>query len=92
MEPSPSRVFEDTSADLFAFVGNSYLVYFVRLSGWPSLRMWNKSDPTSRDVIRVLREFFTALGDPVRFRSDNGPHFTKRENRQDFTLIRYQFS
>ena len=68
MEPSPKRVFEDTSADLFAFAGNSYLVYVDRLSGWPSLRVWNKRDPTSRDVIRVLREFFTVLGVPVRFR------------------------
>ena len=82
MEPSPSRVFEDTSADLFAFAGNSYLVYVDRLSGWPSLRVWNKRDPTSRDVIRVLREFFTALGVPVRFRSDNGPQFNSREFTQ----------
>ena len=90
MEPSPSRVFEDTSADLFAFAGNSYLVYGDRLSGWPSLRVWNKRDPTSRDVIRVLREFFTALGVPVRFRSDNGPQFNSREFTQ--FLSRWEYS
>ena len=82
MEPSPSRVFEDTSADLFAFAGNSYLVYVDRRSCWPSLRVWNKRDPTSRDVIRVLWEFFTALGVPVRFWSDNGPQFNSREFTQ----------
>ena len=82
MEPSPSRVFEDTSANLFAFAGNSYLVYVDRLSRWPSLRVWNKHDPTSRDVVRVLREFFTALGVLVQFRSDNGPQINSCEFTQ----------
>ena len=53
-----------------------------RLSGWPSLRVRNKRDPTTRDVIRVLREFFTALGVPVQIRSDNGPQFNSREFTQ----------
>ena len=33
-DPTPSRPFEDVSADLFSYAGKSYLVYVDRLSGW----------------------------------------------------------
>jgi len=78
VEPSPARVFEDVSADLFSYAGNTYLVGVDRLSGWPSIHVWYRKDPSAADVIKVIRQNFTALGVPVRFRSDNGPQFKAR--------------
>ena len=80
--PLPDRVFEEVSADLFSYAGNTYLAYVDRLSGWPSIAVWYKRDPSSADVIKVVRENFVALGVPVQFRSDGGPQFSSREFAQ----------
>eukprot|EP00117_Sycon_ciliatum_P038875 scpid16023/ scgid28814/ Transposon Ty3-G Gag-Pol polyprotein; Gag3-Pol3; Transposon Ty3-1 TYA-TYB polyprotein; Capsid protein; p24; Spacer peptide p3; Nucleocapsid protein p11; Ty3 protease; p16; Spacer peptide J; Reverse transcriptase/ribonuclease H; p55; Integrase p61; Integrase p58 len=77
--PMPSRVFEEVSADLFSHAGNHYLVYADRLSNWPCIAVWYRRDPTSRDVIQILRGNFVAFGVPTEFRSDGGPQFASKE-------------
>ena len=76
---SPSYVFECVSADLFDYAGNSYLVYTDRLSGWLSIAVWYKRAPLSKEVIRVVRQYFATMGVPVRFKSDGGPQFASRD-------------
>ena len=80
--PLPDRVFEEVSADLFSYAGNTSLAYVDRLSGWPSIAVWYKRDPSSADVIKVVRENFVSLGVPVQFRSDGGPQFSSWEFAQ----------
>ena len=78
-DPHPSRVFEDVSADLFDFAGSKYLVYVDRLRERSTVDRWKGRDPTSADVIKVVRKNFRDLGVPVRFRSDGGPQFKSLE-------------
>ena len=74
IEPTPTRIFEDVSVDLFSYEGSHYLVYADRLSGWPTVDRWKNKDPTS-DVTRAIRRNFMDLGVPLRLRSDGGPQF-----------------
>ena len=78
-EKPPTRIFEDTSADILSYAGRSYLVYVDRLSGFPALHLFSRGDTTSRQVIRALRENFVTLGVPVRLRTDGGPQFTSHD-------------
>ena len=50
-DPPPTRVFEDTSADLFSYAGHQYLVYVDRYSGWPCVRVL----PSRRLISRRYR-------------------------------------
>ncbi len=79
MEPEPTLVFEDCSADLFQYGSNNYLIYADRLSGWPAVTAWMGKTPTSGDVISALKKNFVDLGIPVRLRSDGGPQFASAE-------------
>lgn len=79
MEPEPTRVFEDVSADLFTHGHNNYLIYADRLSGWPTVTAWMGKTPTSADIIGALKKSFVDLGIPVRLRSDGGPQFASAE-------------
>ena len=81
MDPPPTRVFQDFSADLFSHGGHYFLAYADRLSGWTTVEMWNK-DPTAREVAKAVAGNFVDLGVPVRFRSDGGPQFTGSEFTQ----------
>ena len=74
----PTRIFEDTSADLFTYQGRHYLAYADRYSGWTTVDTWKK-DPSAKEVIRALAQRFADLGVPNRFSSDGGPQFTARE-------------
>jgi hypothetical protein len=73
-DPLPTRVFEDTSADLFQSGRLHVLVYADRLSGWPVIHRWMR-DPTAREVTQAIIGNFVDLGVPVRIRTDNGPQF-----------------
>ena len=75
-DPSPTRVFEDVSVDIFCHAGNHYLVYADRLSGWPAVFEFVKRDLCSRDVIRSCMLCFADFGVPVRVRSDSGTNLT----------------
>jgi len=74
----PSRVYEVVTVDLFTLDKKHFLVYSDRLSGFPSVAMWNK-DPSSADVIKVVLRLFVSTGVPVRLRSDGGPQFSSEE-------------
>ncbi|MFO0089677.1 MAG: RNase H-like domain-containing protein, partial [bacterium] len=78
-DPLPTRVFEDTSADLFDYAGNTYLVYADRLSGWPRIDVWYRKGASTSDVIKALTTAFMDLGVPVRLRTDGGPQFSSAE-------------
>jgi hypothetical protein len=78
-DPSPTRVFEDVSVDIFCHAGNHYLIYADRLSGWPAVFEFVKRDLCSRDVIRSCMRCFADFGVPVRVRSDGGTNLTSAE-------------
>ena len=78
-DPSPTRVFEDVSVDIFCHAGNHYLVYADRLSGWPAVFEFVKRDLCSRDVIRSCMRCVADFGVPVRIRSDGGTNLTSAE-------------
>ena len=80
-DPTPSRPFEDVSADLFSYAGKSYLVYVDRLSGWVKISEF-RQDPSSQQVISALRQYFVDTGVPVRIRTDGGPQFASSKYRQ----------
>ena len=77
-EPTPSRVFEDVSADYFLCSGRDFLVYTDRLSGWPVIYAFNRGNTTAHSLIRACRRCFVDLGVPVQFRCDGGPQFSSR--------------
>ena len=80
MQPDeiPTRVFESVSMDLFSHGGKHFLVYADRYSGWPEVEEF-RNDPTSAQVIKVLRKHFGRTGIPKKIRSDGGPQFASRE-------------
>ena len=78
-EPPPSRVFQVASADFFTFVGNLYLVYADRLSGWLEVA---QVSATARSTICALSTWFVRLGVPLRLRTDGGPPFTSYDFQQ----------
>lgn len=84
--PTPSRVFECVSSDLFEFRGRSFLIYVDRLSGFPFVTEW-VSDPTANQVVKIMRKYFVLCGVPVSIRTDGGPQF-KAKVFQDF-LVRW---
>ena len=79
LEPTPTRIFEDVSVDLFSHSKNHYLIYVDRLSGWPTIDAWLGRDVCTRDINKSLSKNFSDLGVPVTLRSDGGPQFTSAE-------------
>ena len=74
----PERPCDVVSADLFYTGGKVYMILADRLSGYPLVDSWMK-DPTSRQVIRKLMEYFSQFGKPLKFRSDGDPQFGSKE-------------
>uniref|UniRef100_A0A0K2UI99 Putative LOC100890456 [Strongylocentrotus purpuratus] n=1 Tax=Lepeophtheirus salmonis TaxID=72036 RepID=A0A0K2UI99_LEPSM len=68
-DPIPMRSFESTSADLFEYGENHYLVYGDRLSGYPYVEEF-KRVPSLGEVIVTLRKIFSEHGIPVKIRTD----------------------
>ena len=77
-DPMPRYPFQRSSSDLFFFEDRHYLVYACMLSGYPLVHRWNDS-PSSLQVIRKLREYFSVFGIPTILRSDNGPQYSSAE-------------
>lgn len=76
-DPLPTRIFEDTSADLFQSGRLHVLVYAGRLSQLASdPSVDGLMDPTDREVIQAINCNFLDLGVTVRIRTDNGPKFS----------------
>ena len=77
----PERPFYVVSADLFYIGKKVFMVYADRLSGYPMVSMWN-SDPSTKQVIKVLQNNFSMFGKPLKFRSDGGSQFASREMKE----------
>ena len=78
-EITPTRIFEETSTDLFSYAGKEYLVYSDRFSGWPTIFQFNQGETKTKQIIYALRKCFADLGVPIRLRTDGGPQFTSRD-------------
>ena len=76
----PKRPFDSVSADLFQVGNKHYLAYADRLSGYPLVNCWMKV-PTSAQVIKEMREYFSLFGKPLKFRSDGGGQFDSGKMR-----------
>ena len=63
---------EEVGVDLFYF-GNDWIIMVDRYSGYFMIKQLNKT--TTRAVIKVLQDWFTAFGWPKAVRSDGGPQF-----------------
>ena len=81
-EEEPSRPFEVATSDLFEHGGKQYLIYADRYSGYPLVEKFN-SAPSSSDLTKTFRKFFSTMGVPNILRSDNGPQYRSKET-QDF--------
>ena len=80
-EKIPSAPFVEVSTDLFSESGQSFLVLTDLFTGWPLVHRWYQ-DPTSGQIINVLKHWFSSTGIPVRLKSDNGPQYSAEEFRQ----------
>ncbi|XP_059097969.1 uncharacterized protein K02A2.6-like [Tigriopus californicus] len=65
---------EKVTSDLFMFGSHHYLVYADRYSGYPLLSRFSSS-PSSSDLIKEFRFYFSLMGTPNILRSDNGPQY-----------------
>ena len=77
-EKIPSGPFVEVSTDLFSESGQSFLVLTDLFTGWPLVHRWYQ-DPTSGQVINVLKHWFSSTGIPMRLKSDNGPQYNADE-------------
>ena len=80
-ETIPSVPFEEVSTDLFSESGQSFLVMTDLFTGWPQVYRWY-NDPTTRQVVNVLKHWFSSTGIPLRLKSDNGPQYSSDEFNQ----------
>ena len=79
-DPTPTRPFQETAADLFQYAGHYYIAYVDRYSGWTEVNKFTKC-PTSNSVLSQLRKYFVQFGVPLKFRSDGGSQFSSEETR-----------
>ena len=77
----PSSPFVDVSTDLFSESGQVFMVMVCLYTGWPMVHRWYQ-DPTSRQVINVLKSWFCLMGIPTRLKSDNGPQYSADDFKQ----------
>ena len=78
MTKPPEYPFQQTVADLFSKDSTSYLAYACRLTAWLEVAHF-PSSVKSRDVIKILREFFQRFGIPEEISLDGGPNLDSRE-------------
>ena len=65
----PETPFEFVSADFFYTAGRVFMVIADRLSGLPLVETWTKH-PTTRQVVKKLKQYFSLFGNPIKFKSD----------------------
>ena len=59
--------------------GRHFLTIVDQFSGWPHVVPFPNKNTTARHTIDAVRQFFTNVGAPVKFWSDNGSNFAARE-------------
>ena len=67
--------------EIINHVGNRYLVYVDRLSGWPFVDECRNRDMKTSDVKAALCHHFAFGGIPTRIRTDGGLQFASSEFR-----------
>lgn len=77
-----TRPFEQIHADLGEVNGRNFLIMVDQFSGWPHVVPFTNTNTSARQVIDAARQFFSNVGAPVRFWSDNGPQFKAAEFKQ----------
>jgi len=79
-EELPSRPFEVATSDLFLYGSNHYLVYADRLTGFALIEKYRNA-PSSTDLLKTLRRFFSMMGVPNVLRSDQGKQYSSEMMR-----------
>ncbi|XP_045025183.1 uncharacterized protein LOC123469907 [Daphnia magna] len=77
-----TRPFEQIHADLGEVNGRHFLVIVDSFSGWPHVVAFRDIKTSARAIIGHIRTFFSSVGAPVAFWSDNGPQFGAAEFRR----------
>ena len=80
-----TRPFEQIHADLGEVNGRNYLIMVDQYSGWPHVIPFKDVNTSARQVIHETRLFFSQVGAPLKFWSDNGPQFAAAEFKQFLT-------
>lgn len=76
VKPVPTKPWEIVASDLFTFVRDNYLLIVDSYSGFFDIQ--KLVDNTSKEVISVLKSWFTIHGIPKVLESDNGPHYSSK--------------
>jgi transposase InsO family protein len=71
--------------DLGDVNGRNFLVMVDSFSGWPHVVAFSDTKTSARAIIGHIRTFFSSVGVPVTFWSDNGPQFGAAEFRRFLT-------
>ncbi len=80
--PPATRPFEQIHADLGEVNGRHFLVIVDSFSGWPHVVAFRDKKTSARAIIGHIRTFFSSVGAPIAFWSDNGPQFGAAEFRR----------
>ena len=75
----PEWPFQKICGDYFFLEAHSYLVVVDQYSGWPTVYHFRPGKSNSANLIKVLREMFSAYGVPSEFASDGGPQLTSKQ-------------
>lgn len=81
MRQPATRPFEQIHADLGEINGRHFLILVDGFSGWPHVVAFRDTNTTARRVVDHIRNFFSNVGAPLAFWSDNGPQFGASEFR-----------
>ena len=76
------RPFEQVHADLVTINGRHFLVIIDQFSGWPHVVQFDDQNTTARRLVKAVRTFFSNVGAPVKFWSDNGTNFVAAEFKE----------
>lgn len=79
--PPATRPFEQIHADLGEINGRHFLVMIDSFSGWSHVVAFRDTNTSARKIIEHVRSFFSNVGAPLAFWSDNGPQFGAGEFR-----------
>lgn len=74
VKPVPSKPWEIIASDIFTFVRNEYLLIVDSYSGFFDIQKLHHN--TSKEVISILKSWFSLHGVPKILESDNGPHYS----------------
>lgn len=74
LSPLPQRPFQNVCTDLFELGGHHYVIIVDRFSGFLHI-LHSKEPPTSRFLIKHLRDVFTRYGRPEQLETDGGPQY-----------------